>query len=253
MEQIEQLHKKFKFVKTEFKTIFEKNNDTNENKKQKTSDADIIDCFLEEKNHKAMLYDFLTSYELQHFYASFISEMLDEFKDIDNVMKSEWDELKSKIINYTNVHTVSCLLMSCHDLFYTDKIHKHLEFQYSEYDKNILLWAFLLHDIGKYITFDSIGQDFYDYLTYEEIIYIYIYEKFYIYFLIFFLKNRKDRVHPYKSGVISVRVFHRINFLKVNEQNLKESLEKDIDQLCYFLSHSNRKEKYKHTNGESII
>lgn len=111
-----------------------------------------------------MLFDFLKTYELHHFYVSFISEMLDEFKDIDNVMKDEWDELKSKIINYTNVHTVSCLLMSAYDLFHTDKIHKHLEYEFSEYDKNILLWAFLLHDIGKYITFDSIDQDFYDYM-----------------------------------------------------------------------------------------
>lgn len=58
-------------------------------------------------------------------------------------------------------------------------------------------------------------------------------------------------MHPYKSGVISARMFYRNNFLKVNEQNAKENLEKDIDQLCYFLSHSNRKEKYTH--GESIF
>ena len=70
-------------------------------------------------------------------------------------------------------------------------------------------------------------------------------KKFIQIFLISF-KNRNDKVHPYKSGVISARMFYRNNFLKVDGQNAKESLEKDIDQLCHFLSHSNRKEKYTH-------
>lgn len=69
-------------------------------------------------------------------------------------------------------------------------------------------------------------------------------EIYFLFFKLFKINLRNDKIHPYKSGVISARIFLRNNFLKVNENNTKESLEKDIDQLCYFLSHSNKKEKY---------
>ena len=124
---------------------------------------DSIKNLEEEKFNKDIFFEFLNTYELHHFYVTFITEKLEEFKDIDKILKDEWEELKTKIINYTNVHTITCLLMSFYDLYNTNKINKNSDVEYSEYDKNILLWAFLLHDIGKCITFDSIDQDFYDY------------------------------------------------------------------------------------------
>ena len=51
-------------------------------------------------------------------------------------------------------------------------------------------------------------------------------------------------------------MFYRNNFFKVTEEYAKKSLEKDVEQLCYFLSRSNRKEKYTHeksTYNPSIL
>lgn len=53
-------------------------------------------------------------------------------------------------------------------------------------------------------------------------------------------------MHPYKSGVISAKMFYRNNFLKVDENHSKDFLLKDIEQICYYLSISNRKETYMH-------
>lgn len=39
-------------------------------------------------------------------------------------------------------------------------------------------------------------------------------------------------------------MFFRNGFLKVNEKFETGLLEKDVEQLCYFLCHSYRKEKY---------
>jgi HD-GYP domain-containing protein (c-di-GMP phosphodiesterase class II) len=161
LQHIQQLHEKFILLRKEINTII--NNKENYNNKNIENYVENSNGSIGEKDYKNTLFEFLNTFELHHFYVSFLSDRLDEFKDIDSVLKNEWEELKSKIINYTNVHTLTCLLMTAYDLFHSDKIHKHLEFEYNEYDKNILLWAFLLHDIGKYISFDSIDQDFYDY------------------------------------------------------------------------------------------
>jgi len=134
--------------------------DENSSITQNFSEEENMNKLIEDQNIKNTLYQFLNTYELHHFYVKFVSEKLDEFKEIDNILKDEWDELKSKIINYTNVHTLSCLIMSCYDLY----SGKMFEKEFSDVDKNIILWAFLLHDIGKYISFNSIEQDFYDYL-----------------------------------------------------------------------------------------
>ncbi len=121
----------------------------------------------DENNLKEILKLFHNSHEIQHLYQKFLNDAIemDIFKDLDLFFKNEWDELKSKIKNYTNNHTISCLLMSMEDLNKKNEKEKEKEneFIYNDYDKNIILWVFLLHDIGKYINFSNQNQNFYDY------------------------------------------------------------------------------------------
>ena len=126
---------------------------------------DDIDIMIDEENEnhlKEIFTNFHNSHEIHYLFQNFLNNKIEMnfFKDIDILLKNEWQELKSKITNYTNNHTISCLLMSMQDL---NKTNGNCEFIYNNYDKNILLWTFLLHDIGKYINFSNQNQNFYDY------------------------------------------------------------------------------------------
>lgn len=114
-----------------------------------------------ETNPNVLLSEFQNSYELFSFYNNFLTEKLStELLELDNILP-HWKNLKRRIYNYTNNHTVSCLIMVYYDLY---NIIPGEDFIYTEYDKNIILWAFLIHDISKYINFPECDQNFYDFL-----------------------------------------------------------------------------------------
>jgi len=154
-KEIKKLHDKFNNSRNKIKNILDKSR----SKYTESNGSDTIHNLYKDENLREELIEFLNCYEINHFYFSCLTEKLNEFIDIDILLKSEWEELKSKIMKYTNVHTLSCLIMGSYDLYNK----KSDNFNYNDYDKNILLWAFLLHDIGKFITFDNIDQDFYDF------------------------------------------------------------------------------------------
>src|SRR5690606_9578481 len=89
----------------------------------------------------------------------------------------------------------------------------------SEYDINILLWAVLLHDIAKHVVLnENLGEVF------EMVLKSY------------------DKIHPFKSGAVSLKIFHKNNLFKIKEEegnnkyegNCNSKLENIIDD-CYDL------------------
>lgn len=77
-------------------------------------------------------------------FTNILKDKLLEFEsEIDKALMGEWLKLK-KAYDYTCLHTIKCLVLVFYDLWF-------IKNKISEYDKNIMLWSILLHDISKYV------------------------------------------------------------------------------------------------------
>jgi hypothetical protein len=125
----------------------------------------------------------------------------------------EWDNLEKVHDGTTQRHMIiaTILLYTEINFLLCNEENKPL---LSEYDRNILLWAILLHDISKHVILNkSLGEDFQE--------------------------NRSDKIHPFKSGALALKIFHKINFIQTNNMNDSEKqIEKIIEEIYSILTES---------------
>ena len=116
----------------------------------------------------------------------YILDLSDKWeKEIINFIGYYWDALEKKVKS----HTIILLYMT--DVF-INKV------QLSDYDKNILYWAILFHDVGKFHEMNTIyKEDF---------------------------SNNKfvDRAHPFKSAIIFIQTAINQKLIFFNDENEKK-------------------------------
>ena len=123
-----------------------------------------------------------------------------------------WDTLDKKVKN----HTIFFLYMT--EVFINrDKL--------SDYDKNILYWAILFHDIGKFHEMNTIYKENYS-------------------------KNKSiDKAHPFKSAIIFIRTAINQKLLFFNDENEKkefiEFFEKKFIKALYESFEEKKQKKRK--------
>lgn len=80
-------------------------------------------------------------------------------EEIGPIFGEEWNRLTLYQEGSTKIHTIASLIM-----VYLDVYHFQSE-NFSEYDKNILLWTLLLHDIAKHVI---LNQSLFEHFNYGK-------------------------------------------------------------------------------------
>ena len=105
--------------------------------------------------------------------------------DIVNYIGYYWDTLDKKI----KIHTI--IFLSMVDVFVN-------KYKLNEYDKNILYWTILFHDVGKFHEMNTIYKEDYS-------------------------KNKfVDKAHPLKSGIIFIQTALNKNLIFFKDENEKK-------------------------------
>ena len=105
--------------------------------------------------------------------------------DIVNYIGYHWDTLDKKI----KIHTI--IFLSMVDVFVN-------KYKLNEYDKNILYWTILFHDVGKFHEMNTIYKEDYS-------------------------KNKfVDKAHPLKSGIIFIQTALNKNLIFFKDENEKK-------------------------------
>jgi hypothetical protein len=88
---------------------------------------------------------------LKKMVESNLSEIEEEFPPF---LIEEWNALNVYMNGRTKVHTIICLIFLYYEI---EILNKNL----NEYDKNVLYWAILLHDIAKHVILnEKLGEKF---------------------------------------------------------------------------------------------
>jgi len=88
---------------------------------------------------------------LRKIIESDLTELEEEFSPF---LIEEWNSLNVYMSGKTKIHTMICLIF----LYYEIEILKK---NFREYDKNVLYWAILLHDIAKHVILnEKLGEKF---------------------------------------------------------------------------------------------
>ena len=137
------------------------------------------------KSNLSKKYDFLND-EIRNY----LSKMLKENdKELDEYLGEIWIKQEK----YNKRHT--CLFLILADKYLQNPSYT----LFSEYDKNILYWTILFHDIGKHIYMNPI-----------------IKEKN--------IKNMADKTHPFKSIIIFLNIIFEKNLFFYPNENYKNEL-----------------------------
>jgi hypothetical protein len=135
--------------------------------------------------------------------------------------EEEWDKLNFYFNGWTKVHTIIVIIFT-----YIDLNNGEIKNNLSNYDKNILLWVALFHDIGKHVKLNhSLGEKF----------------------------NEKvkscDKLHPFKSAAIMLKLFFKHDFIKSHNSNDDKSyanIENLVDDTYHLLTKSGTFLSHKH-------
>jgi hypothetical protein len=80
-------------------------------------------------------------------------------EDINKIFEFEWSQLNLYYLGSTKIHTLCALLFVYLDINFC------LDIKIYDYDKNILYWAILLHDISKHVVLNKYSNENFDYTT----------------------------------------------------------------------------------------
>lgn len=156
-------------------------------------------------------FEILISKEIDSLILNLIHEYLSIYggeKELIDVLGSIWSELSSKFDGYTTVHIILVVILTYHDI---ENIEKELEKLKLDknlfcFNKNILLWSALFHDIAKHIKHDV------------EKTKPCLYDK----------KCCGDKIHPFKSGIYVLNYFANDLVKKyeliINKNEFKEEI-----------------------------
>lgn len=108
----------------------------------------------------------------------------------------EWDKLNFYFNGFTKLHSIIVLFFT-----YIDINNGQIKSVLTNYDKNILLWAALFHDIGKHVKLNNSLAEKYT----GDV-------------------KSCDKLHPFKSAAIILKLFLKNNFIK--SHNSKDDIKK---------------------------
>ena len=111
------------------------------------------------------------------------------FKEINKSLKIIMDDNFSNLKKNVRLHiNIFCYLFT---IIEKEFVYKH----FVDYDINIIFWAILFHDIGKYICMHPILEKDYDF-------------------------NGGDKMHPYKSALIFIDTLLNKKLINLDEKNM---------------------------------
>ena len=145
------------------------------------------------------------SKEYLHYYKDDNEYYKDIDKHLSDIMGNNFENLVPKVRLHIDVF---CYLFS---VIEKEFVNKH----FVDYDLNIIYWAILFHDIGKFIKMHP------------------------IYELKITLKKKVDRMHPYKSAIIFLDTIIEKKLVNLNQ--------KDLDIFCQNFT------KFKQTIYDSYL
>jgi len=135
-------------------------------------------------------YNYNKNMELRYY---ILGEIIYYESEINNFIGKDWEKLDKKIKS----HSIIFLYM-VNEYIKKDKINN--------YDKNILFWAILFHDIGKFKEMNTFIKEN-------------------------FSRNKyKDNSHPFKSAIIFIRTFLKQKLIYFKDENEKDNFIKFFEK-----------------------
>lgn len=138
--------------------------------------------------------------DLDKIFFQVINNKYPEFEaEIVNVLGQPWKVLHSKFEGYTTYHIILCLVLLRYDLKFV------LKDFISDFDKQVLQWTFLLHDISKHV---KLEVECSHHCEYDN-------------------KLAGDKIHPFKSVATLIDILAESSYF---------NLGKDFEELAGSLS-----------------
>ena len=184
---------------------------------------------LEEKNNFSLLFPnflkFLRNFDSS--LSSYLKKTTEYIKtDIKNYLLMNYKYNDNEIKEYIKFYWVNQgdynIIHICLFLILADKYIQNFSGKlFSEYDKNILYWTILFHDLGKHMNINPLIK--------EKI-----------------NKNINDKTHPFKSIIIFLNIFFEKNLFYYPNENYKNDLMNFYkNEFSNSLFNSWKLEKYK--------